>query len=97
MAKEVLKNSPAALSDLLDIAQEASSLRSVRDDIIHGQWRLVSKKGKTVTGVHVFSSVRDSQKRTIPFSAEKVEDIAAKISLTTYKLITWFQKIRYED
>ncbi len=39
MAEIVLKNDPNPLSELLDIAQEASSLRSVRDEIIHGQWR----------------------------------------------------------
>lgn len=93
MAKEALKNAPEALSELLEIAQEASSLRSVRDDIIHGEWRFVKADGgKTVRGIHIYSSVRDVKYRSIPFSAENAEEIAAKISYATYKLIIWSQR-----
>lgn len=93
-ARIVLKKRPDELAELLDIAEKVSSLRSLRDNIIHGHWKLHRKKGTgpLETGLRVFNRGKELKVRESPFSAEKAEDVAAKISTENLRLTTWCQK-----
>ncbi len=92
-ARSVLKKRPGELAELLDIAEKVSSLRSLRDDIIHGHWKLHRKMGTgpLETGLRVFNRRKKLKVREGPFSADKAEDVAAKISTENLRLITWCQ------
>lgn len=89
-AKLVLDKEPSQLEDLLLIANDASSLRNLRDDIIHGHWKLHRKPRKGLTtGIRVYSQRPVFKVRNLAFSAEKAEGIAVKISKTNSRLILW--------
>jgi mRNA-degrading endonuclease YafQ of YafQ-DinJ toxin-antitoxin module len=87
-AKIVLVKHQEPLSELLNIATDASSLRGFRDDIIHGHWKLHRERGvgPLTTGIEVFSRGRIKE---MAFSATKAEGVAAKISSVNLRLITW--------
>lgn len=91
-ARVVLAEQPDILEELLSIATDAASLRGHRDDIIHGQWKLHRTRGKLTTGIRVFKQTPTFHVRELPFSAEKAEGIAAKISATNWKLVIWCQQ-----
>lgn len=92
-ANIVLERHPDQLAELLDIAQKISSLRGLRDDIIHGHWKLHRKKGigPLETGLRISNRGKTLKVREGPFSAEKTEDVAAKISTENFRLTTWCQ------
>jgi hypothetical protein len=90
-ARIILADHPVALKSLLKIVQDASSLRGFRDDIIHGHWKLHRSRGKLSTGLRVFNQAPNFKVREMAFSAEKAEDIAAKISVANLQLTLWCQ------
>ena len=90
-ARVVLDQHSAELTELLDIATDASSLRGFRDDIVHGHWKLKRNKCAEVltTEIQVFNKWPTLKVNNIPFNAEKAEDIAAKISEVNLRLVLW--------
>jgi hypothetical protein len=88
-ARVVLIDRPNELSEILKIAEQASSLRGFRDDIVHGQWKLHRPGGKLTSGVRIFKQFPSPKVRELAFSYEKAEDVAAKISVVTVKLVMW--------
>lgn len=93
-AKVALVNDPAPLSELLEIVSAASSLRGLRDDIVHGQWKIhrAHPRAATTTGVLVYSRGSPVKRREVAFSAERVESIAAQISHACLRLFEWIHK-----
>ena len=89
-AKLVFDKEQNELEALLLIANDASSLRSLRDDIVHGHWKLhrEPRKGLT-TGIRVYSQRPTFRVCNLAFSAEKAESVATKISKTNMRLISW--------
>ena len=88
-AKVALADQPIPLKSLLKITDTVSSLRSFRDDIVHGHWKLHRFRGRLTTGLCVFSQVPNIKVREMAFSAKKAEDIAAKISEACLHLTLW--------
>jgi hypothetical protein len=93
-AKVVLAGYEPSLSEILEISNEASSLRGLRDDIIHGHWKIVEIRddGARIPGVKVISQGPKLKVREIKFPAEKVEEVAARISRVNLRLIYWIQR-----
>jgi len=88
-ASIVLTNCPDALNELLAITNDASSLRGFRDDIVHGHWKLKRAKGNLTTGIRVISQRPSFKVREMVFTAEKAEEVAAKISVVSLKATMW--------
>lgn len=91
-AAVILKDCSAAREELLAIANDASSLRGFRDDIVHGHWKLKRTKNGLTTGLRVINQRSSLKVRDMVFTAEKAEEIAAKISAVSLKATMWHQK-----
>jgi hypothetical protein len=89
-AKLALDEEPNELGELLLIANDASSLRGLRDDIVHGHWKLhrEPRQGLT-TGIRVYSQRPVLKVRNLAFSADKAESVAVKLAKTNVRLIFW--------
>jgi len=90
-ARAILNDQPELRDKLIAIADDASSLRGRRDEIIHGRWHLHRSKdgGQLGTAVTVFGQLPNFHVALKPLPVEQVEEIAAKISAVTWRL-TWF-------
>jgi|AVFP01.1.fsa_nt_gi hypothetical protein len=81
--------------EIEQIANEASSLRGLRDEIVHGCWRYVEtnreKNGipQVGTGVDLIRQYPSFRSRTRPITAERAETIACKISELNFRLVMW--------
>ena len=90
LAREILTGAP--LEELLDILEKSSSLRGFRDDIVHGTWHLHRNGGELTTGITVLSRRPSFKSKTVKFTAEKAEGIAAKISKQSVRITVWRTK-----
>ncbi len=88
----LLKDQEQPLIEIKDIITDASSLRGFRDDIVHGQWKLHRKGESLTSGIRVIKSYPYYKVREMKFTYKKAEDIAAKISRVTVKVIEWRQE-----
>ncbi|MBC7193842.1 hypothetical protein [Marinobacter sp.] len=90
LASDIFQGNP--LSELLEILEKVSSLKKFRDDIVHGHWQLYRKNDTLTTGIAVVKRRPEYSRKKFKFTAEKAEDIAAKISEQTLKLTLWHSK-----
>ncbi len=90
-ARAALNEDPALLEEIIQIADDSSSLRGQRDDIIHGQWKFHREGSKAGTGIKVISNKKKNMVREMLFSAEKAEKVANQISALNYRVIQWCQ------
>jgi hypothetical protein len=89
VSKALLENQEKPLDEIIDIITDASSLRGFRDDIIHGQWKL-HRKGPVLTpGIIATNRYPSYKVRKMKFTYKKAEEVAAKISRVTLRVIAW--------
>ena len=92
-AKELLENHDEIHQEVIDIISDASSLRGFRDDIVHGRWRLKRKGENLFPAIESIKSFPSYKVKEMKFTYEKAENIAAKISKVTVRVIDW--RIKY--
>lgn len=88
-AKATLREHPALLEEIIQIANDSSSLRGQRDEIIHGRWRIHRRRSKVGTGIQVISTKKKKMVRTKFYSAKEAESVANQISALNYRVTIW--------
>jgi hypothetical protein len=88
-AKTLLAGQPKLRDQLISIINDACSIRGHRDNVIHGQWHLGRKKRQLGSAVTIIKQRPKFSAHLRHMSAEQIEEVAAKISIATARLIWW--------